>query len=180
MNPIDIAALAILILSALFGLVRGFVRELLGLAAWVGAALLCVQLFPYLQGPARQMIANTAVADIAAYAVGFLVLVILFSLLAGVIGGVVQKSLLRGVDRVLGVVFGTARGAVLMVALYIVGNLLVPVGQWPGVVRGARATPLAYRGAEWVVSLVPEHLRPHIEAPDATDQTAALRQGDPA
>ena len=180
MNPVDIAAIALLVLSALFGLVRGFVREALGLAAWVGAGLLCVQIFPYLRGPARQMISNTAIADIAAYAVGFLVLVILFSLLAGVIGGVVQKSLLRGVDRVLGFVFGAARGAVLTIALYIVGNLLVPVGQWPGAVRGARATPLAYRGAEWIVSLVPERLRPHIEAPVATGETAALREGDPA
>ena len=180
MNPIDIAAVAILALSALFGFVRGFVRELLGLLAWVGAGLLCVPLFPYLRDPARQMISNTAIADIAAYGVGFLVLVILFSLVAGVIGRLVQKSLLRGVDRALGFLFGAARGAVLTVSIYIIGNLLVPVGQWPGVVRGARATPLAYQGAEWIVSLVPEHLRPHIEAPEATGETAALREGDPA
>lgn len=179
MNPIDIVAVAVLLLSALFGLVRGFVRELLGLAAWVGAGVFCVKLFPHLRGPARQMISNTAVADIVAYGVGFLVLVILFSLVAGVIGRAVQNSLLRGVDRTLGFAFGAARGAALVIAFYIIGNLLVPVGQWPGNVRGARATPLAYRGAEWIMSLVPEHLRPHIEAPEA-GETAALREGDPA
>ena len=180
MNPVDVVAIAIVVLSALFGFVRGFVRELLGLAAWVGAGLLCEQLFPFLRGPARQMISNTAFADIAAYGVGFLVMVILLSLLAGLIGRLVQKSLLRGVDRSLGFLFGAARGAVLMVAVYIIGNLVVPVGQWPGSVRGARVTPLAYQGAEWIRSLVPEHLRPHIEAPGPSGQTDALREGAPA
>ncbi len=183
MNPIDIAALVVLALSAAFGLARGFVREVLTLAAWIGAGSLCVQLFPLIEPVARRLIENTALADIAAYAVGFLVLVIVFSIVANVIGGLVQASLLGGIDRALGLLFGVARGVVIVVAAYILGNLLLPVGQWPGMVRSARATPLAFQGAAWVVSLVPEHLRPHIEAPGVgfavmPGQSVAYRQGE--
>ena len=165
MNPIDIAALAVLVLSAAFGLARGFVREVLSLAAWIGASVLCVQLFPLVDPTARRLVENTALADIAAYAAAFLVLLILFSIVAGVIGRLVQRSLVGGIDRALGLLFGVVRGVVIVIAAYIGGGLLLPVGQWPGMVRQARTAPLAYQGAMWAVSLVPEHLRPHIEAP---------------
>ena len=188
MNPIDIASVAVLALSAAFGLMRGFVREALGLAAWIGAILLAIRLFPVLDPEARRLIENTVVADIAASAAGFIVLIIVFSIIASIIGGIVQASLLGGIDRALGLLFGAARGVVIVVAAYILGNLLLPVGQWPGMVRGARATPLAYQGAAWAVSLVPEHLRPHIEAPGGgvatitgravPSDTVAYRQGE--
>lgn len=185
MNPIDIAALVVLALSAAFGLVRGFVREALGLAAWIGSILLAIRLFPVLDPTARRLIENTVLADGAASAAGFIVLMVVFSIIANVIGKLVQASLLGGIDRALGLVFGAARGVVIVVAAYILGNLLLPVGQWPSMVRGARATPLAYQGAIWAVSLVPEHLRPHIEAPGGGGivaglavQTVAYRQGE--
>lgn len=182
MNPIDIASVAVIALSAAFGLLRGFVREALGLAAWIGAILLAIRLFPVLDPEARRLIENTVAADIAASAAGFIVLLIVFSIIASVLGHLVQTSLLGGLDRALGLLFGAARGVVIVVAAYILGNLLLPVGQWPSMVRGARATPLAYQGAAWAVSLVPEHLRPHIEAPgsgvaNVTGQPVAFRQG---
>ncbi len=173
MNPIDIAALAVLALSAAFGVGWGFVRMALGLAARAAAAALAPRLFASIYEFARKWIDAPQLAQIASYAVAFIVLLVVFSILAGIVGRAVQRSVVGGIDRALGLLFGAAFGAALIVAAYIGGNVLQPVGQWPPVVRGARATPLAYRGAVWAISLVPPRLRPNIEAPTASDQTVA-------
>lgn len=183
MNPIDIAALVVLALSAAFGLARGFVREVLGLGAWIAAAFGCVRLFPLLDPTARSLIGNALLADAAAYAVGLVALLFVFTLAVNFVGRIVRTSALGGLDRALGLLFGAVRGAALVVAAYVLANLLSPPGEWPGMVRGARATPLAYQGAIWAASLVPARVRPHIEAPGSATvagrgQTIAYRPGE--
>jgi membrane protein required for colicin V production len=55
----------------------------------------------------------------------------------------VQRSALGGVDRALGLVFGLARGAFVVVLAYILGGLVMPAANtWPDPVRQARSLPL--------------------------------------
>ena len=113
----DIAVLAVLAVSGLLALVRGFVREVLSIASWVGAAaaalFLYPELAPHLEG-LFGVIEPGPVANIAAGGVIFLVSLIVFSLLAGLIADRVQDSALGPIDRTLGLVFGLVRGAALL------------------------------------------------------------------
>ena len=167
MNPVDIAAVAILILSAVFGLARGLAREVFGLVAWVAAIFGAIRLFGLVDPTMRRMIENVQIADAASYALLFVVLLVVFSVIADLLGRAVRLTPFGGLDRVLGVVFGVVRGAAILVAAYVLVGLAAPPSSWPSVVKQARATPLVYRGAVWAVGLVPQAARPHVAAPDA-------------
>ncbi len=167
MNPVDLAALAILLLSAVFGLARGFAREVFGLAAWVLAVLGTIRAYPLIAPTTRRVIENGQIADAVSYALGFIVLLIVLSVLADLAGRAVRATPFGGVDRALGVAFGLVRGAAIVVVAYVLAGLAAPPPDWPRVVRQARATPLAYAGAAWAAGFVPLAARPHVEAPDA-------------
>ena len=167
MNPIDIAALVVLLLSALFGLSRGFAREAFGLLAWVAAVLGAIELFPMVDPTMRSAISNAQAADAVAYALSFLVLLVVCSIIADLVGRAVRATPFGGVDRVLGLGFGLVRGAAIVVVAYVVAGLAEPPSDWPQVVRTAKATPLAYQGANWAVQFVPPSARPVVHVPDA-------------
>ena len=151
MNTVDAVILLVVAVSALFGFLRGLVREVLGLAAWIGAAVAAVYFFPELQSLARRAIANPDVADPVAFGVAFL--------------GVVRRSALSGLDRTLGLLYGLARGGVFAIAAFIIAGLWEPVEQWPREVLEARTLPSIYLGAEWITQRLPENYRPTLQPP---------------
>jgi len=182
MNLVDLTVLGIVAISALLGLSRGFVREMLGLAAWTLAAAGAIKYGPLLEPKAATLIGDPELAGVAAYGVTFLVLVIVMSLLANLVGRAVRVSVLGGLDRTLGLAFGVARGAAVMVLAYIlVGTLLPHTEAWPPQMKQARTLPILYRGAVWVVSYLPDNYRPNIPPPpdDKPTTSAALLQVTP-
>src|SRR5687767_9065738 len=103
---IDIAILAVLGMSIITGLVRGFIKELIALCIWVLAIYLAYnysgQLEPFLQNYIQDKTARSVV--------GF-VLILLFILIVGgisnaLLGMVLKRSGLSSTDRLLGMVFG--------------------------------------------------------------------------
>ena len=165
-NWIDLAVLAIIAVSALLAFLRGFVREALGIGAWIGAGAVAWWAFPWSQPQARALIAGyPELADFAAYVVVFVVALILLSIVAGMVGGLVRTSLLSGIDRTLGLVFGLIRGAAIVVAAYVALSLVVPPDHWPPPLLQARSLPYAYEGAAWAANFLPEVYRPVIKPP---------------
>ena len=181
MTWVDGIVIAVLVLAALLAFMRGFVRESLGVIAWLGAAYVTMRAFPYVEPLVRRLIEDSGIADPVALGVVFILALIVFSLLASVIAGIVRRSSLRGIDRTLGLLFGLAKGVAIVIAAYIIGQWLVPFERWPAPVLEARALPLAYQGAEWVVRKVPEQYRPSLKAPPAPNATRAadLLQANP-
>ena len=173
MTWVDLVVLAVLLLSGLLAFFRGFVREALGLAAWLGAAWVATTEFSAVQPSFRSWIENPDLADPVAFAVLFLGSLLFFSLIAILAARVVRKSVLSASDRALGLVFGIARGAVLVIAAYIAGGMVMPVERWPEAVLLARSLPLAYQGANWAVDQVPEDYRPRLYAPPSPRDTSA-------
>lgn len=155
-NILDIVLIVVVLLSGLLALLRGFVHEVLSFGAWVGAALVSLYAFPYLQPHMRSLISVHVVADIVSGVALFLLALVVFSLIARTIARRVQESSLSALDRTLGLVFGLVRGAVLVSLAWLIFAWLVPEQQRPNWVQEARAVPMLKQGADILRSLVPE------------------------
>ena len=125
-NWVDALILGILVISSLISLSRGFIKEALSLVTWIVAGVvawmfggsLAHHFEPYLDTPSVRVIAACAILFIVTLLVGALVNFLLAQL--------VRATGLTGTDRLLGMVFGAARGLLLVVI--IVGLLsLAPV-----------------------------------------------------
>ena len=173
MNLVDLSVIAVVAISAILGLSRGFVREMLGLGSWLLAAYGAFRFGPQVLPMANKAIGNPDIADVAAYAGVFLVLVIVLSLLANLVGRLVRVSALGGLDRTLGLAFGILRGVAVMVLLYILGGALLP-HPWPPQVTQARTVPLLHDAAVWATGMLPDAYRPNVpEPPDDKPTTSA-------
>lgn len=127
---VDWGIIAIICISCLISLQRGFVKEALslltwilaGAVAWMFGGALAVHLADYIEIP--------SVRVMAACGILFIVTLVLGALVNYLISELVRVTGLSGTDRFLGMAFGAARGALLVVVL--VGLLsLAPVEQDP-------------------------------------------------
>ncbi len=171
MNWVDVIVLAIVAFSGMLGFLSGLVREVFGLAAWIGAGVAAWYFFPQLQGPVRQHISNPDIADPVAFGGVFLLVLIILSLVARTFGKLIRGSVLGGLDRTLGLVYGLVRGSVLLVAVYVIAGIAEPVGDWPNQVLEARTLPSIYLGAVWITNRIPDQYRPKLVVPPAAGPT---------
>jgi membrane protein required for colicin V production len=165
MTSADLIIIAILALSALLAFMRGFVREVLSIGAWVGAALATIYGFPILQPYARKYIEVALFADIAAGVAIFVLALIVLTVLSHALSRNVRSSALGAVDRSLGLLFGLVRGAVLVCLAYLVMAWAIPQEDRPVWVAEARTLPLVQQGAGLLLKILPE---------------SALKQGEDA
>jgi membrane protein required for colicin V production len=125
MTSFDYGVLAVLALSVILGGFRGFVREAFALVGWIGAFMLAItfakpvaqRFFGFVEPPEL-----APVIAFGAIAIG--------TLLAAGLAGLLLARLLRAAglglsDRVLGAVFGVARGLLVVLALVLAGGLTV-------------------------------------------------------
>lgn len=127
---LDAALLGIAVLSGLLAMYRGFTREVLSILSWV-AALASVLYFVLFHKPAaedlaRQFSVPVPVAQIVMGAIIFLIVLIIVHLITARISDAIQDSGIGMIDRVLGFVFGVARGFVLIVIPYMFYEAFFP------------------------------------------------------
>ncbi|KPB50680.1 MULTISPECIES: CvpA family protein [Pseudomonas syringae group] len=151
-TPVDWAILGIVAISALISLKRGFVKEALslttwiiaGVVAWMFGAGLSQYLVNYIETPSARVIASCTILFVATLLVGAMVNFL--------IGELIRVTGLSGTDRFLGMVFGAARGGLLVVVA--VGLLsLGPVQQdqwW----QQSRLVPQFLMVADWSKNLI--------------------------
>jgi membrane protein required for colicin V production len=174
MNWVDGIVVAVVLISGLIAFARGFVAEALGIGGWIGAYFVALFAAPLLMPTMRGWIGSPDLADPAAYGAVFLVALIVLSILTGMIGSAVRSSMLGGVDRTLGIVFGLARGLVICAAIYVGATFVDPVDRWPDAVARARSVPHIYALADWLVHLLPPGYRPkEVPAPPHPPATTA-------
>jgi membrane protein required for colicin V production len=125
---VDAVMLAVVALSTLLGAMRGFTLEVLSLAGWVAAWFagfwLGPMLAPHLPIGSRGSDLNRVVA----FACAFLLVLVLWGLVARIVSAFVERTVLRPLDRGLGAVFGLLRGAVVLLAVATV-FAFTPLGQ---------------------------------------------------
>ncbi len=157
LNPLDIAVVAVVFLSAVLAFARGFVREVLSVAAWVGAVLVALYAFPHLAPLARQQIETQFIADIATGAGVFVVALLVFSILSHRLSDKVREGRLSAIDRSLGFGFGALRGVLIACLAYMFMVFLWPTeSDQPGWFKQARTLPMLARGSETLLSILPD------------------------
>ena len=146
----------VLLVSAFLAMIRGFVREVLSIGAWIAAAFATIYLFDSVLPLVQPYLPQPIVAQ-AATALGiFLVTLIIVSFITIQISDFVLDSRIGALDRTLGFVFGAARGAVLMAVAMIFFNWFVPEDKQPNWVAQAKAKPLLNDVGERLINLLPE------------------------
>jgi membrane protein required for colicin V production len=124
MNPTDYLVIAAILLSAIVGAVRGFLREAVALIAWVLALLLAWHFSDLIAPHLGGLLSDP---DVRPWAARVIIVVLVLLLGAGVgatLGHFVRLSLFSGMDRLLGFAFGLLRGFVLLGVFVILGQLL--------------------------------------------------------
>jgi membrane protein required for colicin V production len=155
MSALDLGVVAVLALSGLFAFARGFVREALSIVAWVGAAAIAVYGFNDVYRFALKFITTPLLAQLVVGAGLFLTSLIVLTMLTGYAARFVQKSAASPIDRTLGLIFGVARGAVLVSLAYLLLNIALPPNDRPSWITEAKVTPYLAQGADMLRSLLP-------------------------
>ncbi|MEM8665146.1 MAG: CvpA family protein, partial [Pseudomonadota bacterium] len=112
---LDGVVIAVVFISAILAMFRGFVREVLSIAAWVAAAILAYLFYEQLVPFVREYVNNPTIAVGISAAGIFLVSLIVVSLITMKISDFVADSPVGAIDRLLGFLFGAARGVLLVV-----------------------------------------------------------------
>ena len=115
MTPIDYIIATIVVISMLFGAIRGFLRESIALLGWLTGLWLAWRYAPSLEPYLGGSLVGTDLQVWVARIIVLLAVVIAAWLVGSLLGFLVQRSgLTLGIDRVLGALFGLVRGAVIV------------------------------------------------------------------
>jgi membrane protein required for colicin V production len=128
---IDIVILALIVLSAILSLFRGFVKEALALATWLIALWVAMSFYEPFATWLSQWITLASAQKITAFAVLFVCVLLLGAVINYLASKLVSRTGLTGTDKMLGIVFGIARGGVIVAILVLLAGLTpFPQDSW--------------------------------------------------
>src|SRR5882762_5062152 len=154
---LDLVLLAVMLISGLLAMVRGFMREILSIAAWGAAALVTLYSFSKLMPTARNYFNNNETVASVVVVVGvFVGTLIVVSVITVRISDMILDSRIGALDRTLGFLFGLARGLLIVVVAFLFFSWLVPEKQRPDWVTGAKSRVVLQGTGDWLMSLLPD------------------------
>ncbi|HYI39582.1 MAG TPA: CvpA family protein [Allosphingosinicella sp.] len=183
MTALDVIVLLLVGWNLVRGAMKGFVCEVLSLAAIVVAIvalkLLHTPVTTALEGP----VGTQSGAAVLAFALVFGLVFLAGKLVARRVGGGVKRSMIGPVDRILGGGFGALKGIILATLLYLGANLVYDTiwgaqSERPAWMANSRTYPLLYASGRAIVDFVewrrgaPAAPR-YRQAPPATDSETA-------
>jgi membrane protein required for colicin V production len=114
MNWTDYVIIALLAFSSIAGLMRGLLREIISLLAWLAAVILAWEYSSLLEPHLGGALSGEAVRPWAARAIIFIAVLLIGSAVGAIVTRVTRLSIFSGTDRLLGFVFGLLRGVVVL------------------------------------------------------------------
>lgn len=127
-NQADWLIVAVVAISTVASLWRGFVREAISLAAWVAAFLVANMFGPALERLLAASIENQQIRQLSAFLLLFVATLLVCSLLGYLLSQLLKITGLGLVDRILGMAFGLVRGGVVVLALLLLVKLVLERG----------------------------------------------------
>ncbi len=166
----DYAILAVIAISVLVGVLRGFIKEVFSLLVWTTAFLVAY----HFAGDVAAWMEDAVTLPSARTAMGFAGIFVAVLLVGGLInyllGRLVETTGLSGTDRLLGGVFGAARGLVMIIAVLLVAGFTPIPGDpwWQQSQTITRLMPLV----DWGVEYLPESVAEHLDFEPVNDEAA--------
>src|SRR3977135_1940480 len=153
---LDLVVLGGMLISGLLALVRGFMREILSIAAWGAAALVTLYAFAKLLPTAKTYFNNDTVASIVVVAGTFIGTLIVVSIITVRISDMILDSRIGALDRTLGFLFGLGRGLLIVVVAFLFFSWLVPARTHPAWIASAKSRVVLQSTGDWLMSMLPE------------------------
>ncbi|MCV2402834.1 CvpA family protein [Marinomonas sp. C2222] len=116
MSTVDWLIIGVVVLSSLLSLKRGFVKEVLSLLTWVVAFVIAVKFADQMQALLLDQVQNDQIRYIVSYVSLFVASLVVGALVSYMLGFLIQVTGLSSTDRVLGMLFGFARGSLIVIA----------------------------------------------------------------
>ena len=155
---LDLLLLGVMLISGLLAMIRGFMREVLSIAAWAAAAVATVLLYPKLLPIAKANISSDILATAAVIGGTFLLTLLVVSVLTVRVSDMILDSRIGALDRTLGFLFGLARGLIIVVVAFLFFSWLVPAGKQPDGVKNAKSRVVLQSTGEWLQALLPQDM----------------------
>jgi membrane protein required for colicin V production len=153
MSWLDLTILAVIALSALISLIRGFVKESISLITWVIAGILAFRYFAPMSEFLEPFVSSPMIRSVAGFAVLFVSTLVIGAIINFIMSQLVSKTGLSGTDKALGVVFGGARGVLIVTMVVLLASLTpMPDAQWW---QDSVLIDFFQQLAEWVKGIIP-------------------------
>ncbi len=157
---IDYAIITLVVISAIIGLFRGFVKEAFSLGIWILAIWIGLNFSRSFSTFLDSAISLPSARMAVSFAVLFFLTLIVGGLVSYLLSALIEKTGLTGSDRFAGMIFGLARGVV-VVALMIMLAGLTPLPEDPWWKESSLIPPLQ-SVAEWLSQQVPSGMANYI------------------
>lgn len=163
LNILDIGFLVVLAFFLVRALMRGLVREVLGLAG-ILAAILCIAVF---YGPLSRLMHQLSgqpgfLWDALAFILILVIVLVVFSYLGRVLSRLVHSGPFSFIDRLAGGAIGLLKAVLVCYLLLNLLLLAVPL-QVPAVLKGSQLAPYVVKAGRAVISVVPEGLTERLQ-----------------
>ena len=139
LNEADWFILVVLTASGLISLARGFTKEFLSLFLWIFAFIAAVSIEFIATPKINEFIGNEEISKILSYVVVFMVSIILGGIFIKFISSLIKWSGASGFDKFLGVLFGLARG---LIVLFVIFLLLPSSIKSTDLINQSKITPI--------------------------------------
>ena len=158
MTGFDFIVLIIVGVAAVGGFMRGFVQEVVSLAAWIFAALAIRSIHTPLTAQLSEYIGPGITTAILAFALLLLIPYAAMKVIANNLGKATRNSILGPIDRVLGFGFGAVKGMIITViafSVFVLGyDTVWGFGGRPGWITSARSYELVDAGSPSLVEII--------------------------
>ena len=153
MRWLDLVILGIIVLSALISLIRGFVKESISLVTWIVAGILAFRYFSPMAGLLEPFVEAPTIRNVAGFAILFVSTLVVGAIVNFIMSQLVSRTGLSGTDKALGVVFGGARGVLIVTMVVLLASLTpMPEASWW---RDSASVGFFQQLAEWLKGIIP-------------------------
>ncbi len=153
MSWLDLVILGIIVLSALISLIRGFVKESISLVTWIVAGFLAFRYFSPMAELLEPFVDAPTIRNVAGFAILFVSTLVVGAIVNFIMSQLVSRTGLSGTDKALGVVFGGARGVLIVTMVVLLASLTpMPEASWW---QDSASVGFFQQLAEWLKGIIP-------------------------